>query len=242
METRSVAQAMARVLRSSACHKIDFYVGSFHVDAAGFELVAKALDAGKIKIVIYEELGDGAGYNPERNVMGVASVDVCTTALGRSIVVHECVHVLYDIRNTNRYGATDEATSYIAGALYDGYALRDFVTSGVSAAVAAAGGVRGKLSGTTSRAIGISNVYAAKKSGRGGAPAAIGISNVTASPADEYIDLGAVAIHKAAAEAAATVFDRPAARVSDELVKKLCTAIVAHPIYAHLAKAKKKSH
>jgi len=241
METKSVAQAMARVLRGNACRKIDFYVGSFHVDAAGFELVAKALDAGKIKIVFFEELGDeGGAYGPKVNTMAVGSPAVCTTALGRSIVVHECVHVLYDIRNTNAYGVTDEATSYIAGALYDTYALREFIVSGVSAAIAATGGSRGGISGTTTRAIGISKVYAAKS--KGASASAIGISNVGAPTSDEHIDKDAAAIHLAAAEAAATVFDRPAARVSDELVKKLCKTIVAHPLYAHLAKGKKKAH
>ena len=79
METRSVAQVMARVLRSSACRRIDFYVGSFHVDAAGFELVAKGLDAGKIKVMIFEDLEyGGAAYLDQKNTIVVTSVDVCT--------------------------------------------------------------------------------------------------------------------------------------------------------------------
>lgn len=232
METRSVSQAIARVLRSSACRKIDFYVGSFHVDSAGFELVAKALDAGKIKVLIYDALGNGAAYSDTKNFIGVASADVCTTALGRSLVVHEAVHALHDIRKTRNDEGMNEAISYIAGALYEVYTLREFVSSGVSAAIMATGGMRGSLGGSTSRAIGISRVYASKPAK--GSSAAIGVSPVGSSPDDQYIDKGAAAIHKAAAEAAATVFDRPAAMVSDDLAKKLRAAILAHEVYAHL--------
>jgi hypothetical protein len=231
METKSVGQAIARVLRSSACRKIDFYVGSFHVDSAGFELVAKALDTGKIKVVIYEELADGAAYSEKLNVIGVASADVCTTALGRSLVVHEAVHALYDLRKLSFDPATGEATSYISGALFESYTLREFLGGVGGAAFAATGGARGSVGKTVSRAIGISRVYASKPAS---GSSAIGVSRVGGSAEDQYIDKGAVAIHQAAFEAAATVFDRPAATVSDTLVKKLRATILAHEIYAHL--------
>lgn len=235
METKTVGQAMARVLRSTACRKIDFYVGSFHVDGAGFELVAKALDSGRIKVKIDDPFEDGgATYEVRHNTIVVTSADICGTALGREFVVHECVHALYDIRKALLDPVTGEATSYVTGALFNGYALRDFVTGGGGGRFnGTVLGLRGGAGGgMKSRAIGISKVYA---SGRDGSPAAIGISKAGGPAEDEYIDLGAAAIMQAASVAAATVVDRPAAKVPANLVNALRTKILAHPVYANLA-------
>lgn len=242
MDTKSVGQAMARVLRSNACRRLDFYVGSFHVDGAGLELVAKALDGGKIKVVIDDPFGDGgATYGVRENTIWVTSADICNTALGRNLVVHECVHALYDIRKLLFEAVEGEATAYITGALYDGYALRELFGAGGGGSFGASTGMRGgPVGGKRSRAIGISKVYASSK---GTTASAIGVSKVGGGPDDAYVDHGAAAIMKAAYTAAAAVFDRPAAKIPASLVTAVRSALLAHPVYADHAdkhgKAKK---
>ncbi|WP_342362182.1 hypothetical protein [Terrarubrum flagellatum] len=118
-----------RTLLSPSAAKIDFALGSIHVDGAGFAGVAALVAHGGIGIKVEnQQTGEAASYNYPKNSLSFPLGYSGTSPDDREAIVHECTHALHDIWGGGRWWSErgsittarteNEAAAYIAGALY----------------------------------------------------------------------------------------------------------------------------
>jgi hypothetical protein len=123
-----------KVLTSSTAMKIDFTLGSIHVDAAGFTSVYLAIlnktmgfpgidvDVGKVPS------GAAAAYDSGDDTFQFPHAAYGMAANEQAIIIHESVHAMRDLKGamflSERRGIVfttrteDEAAAYVAGALF----------------------------------------------------------------------------------------------------------------------------
>jgi hypothetical protein len=137
---------IVNALMSRAAQKIDFTLGSIHVDASGFYLVAQQIHnwiAGQVGVgveVAQVRPGAVAQYNPTRRLYTFPRADYGRNADEQGTIVHESVHAMNDLRAHTILTATgpkfptslgytghdpmfptfldDEATGFLAKALF----------------------------------------------------------------------------------------------------------------------------
>lgn len=125
-----IAYTVTRVLSSPAAQKIDFRIGSIHVNGAGLARIRSLVAVGTISTnVVPMDPGVGAQYVPGANTLEFPSAVFGTTPEDKCTIVHECIHALHDIYGGGSYHAQqggsrftprseNEAAAYIGGALY----------------------------------------------------------------------------------------------------------------------------
>ena len=129
-------QTVTKVLTSPSARKIDFTLGSIHVDYAGFMSVFMALASRQqgyagIDIEIDEDLPAGAqaAYFPTEDKFHFPHAAFGLTDVSEKIaIIHESVHAMHDIAGGNYYSSgrgsrlttrsENEAAAYVAGGLY----------------------------------------------------------------------------------------------------------------------------
>jgi hypothetical protein len=124
-------QLVVQILKSPAAKKIDFWLGSIHVNAVGLNLVVNAVNNGIIDLKIGPvNAGAAAMYGNRENAYTFPSTAVLSTPSGRTDVLHESVHAMQDVgggkvisERGSMFGteSENEAAAYVAGALFEIY-------------------------------------------------------------------------------------------------------------------------
>ncbi len=127
----TLAANVARVLRTTPAHRINFKVDNITVDKKQMELVAKAIDAEDVQVVVgHTGPKLGAGYSSfkgrrldpgERKIIGkitLGSEDTVKFPVGRAAVFHESVHALVDVKGFKITMHNDEVVAYLADMMY----------------------------------------------------------------------------------------------------------------------------
>jgi hypothetical protein len=132
MSSAILRSKLLNLLLTDGVRKIDFAFRSFHVDIGGFMSVWSGLATGVIDVVVDTDMPRNATaeYDYRHNTFKCRGEDYGSTANEKSALVHESVHAMRDIRYPGSHGspatwAEDEATAYIAGALFKLYAFPD---------------------------------------------------------------------------------------------------------------------
>jgi len=131
-ETIHLRQVVQSLVMSNSAQKIDFWIGSIHVDGNGFASVQFALTkqaAGYGSMTI--EIGGVAkgadlSYNIDDNAFHFPHARYGATDKEQMLIIHECVHAMLDIAAGTPLplGAVpitkseNEAAAYIAGCLF----------------------------------------------------------------------------------------------------------------------------
>lgn len=138
----SAAKAtVLKTLNHWAIQDIKFTFDGISIEPAMFQEVAKAIQAGRVKVKFHPFLAGSALYESGAgdggNTMYVGFMNA-TTIAEQGLIVHEAVHAAMDVRklsqDTKNYKhqymmvVTSESCAYIAQALYQGLAAHGLVT------------------------------------------------------------------------------------------------------------------
>jgi len=105
------------VLRNPRISNIDFHVGHCHVSGTGYELVAAAIEDGRISVETGES-SEWAAYGVGTNTFFVRRSQSFRLS-DQALVVHECTHALLDIRNAWKFtDLSSEAAAYLAQVVF----------------------------------------------------------------------------------------------------------------------------
>jgi hypothetical protein len=128
MSSEILRAKLLNLLLTDAVRKIDFVFGSFHVDFGGFMSVWSMVATGGIDVDVQplSEKDAAGGYNYPTNKFLFPDEGFGTTPDQQSVLVHESVHAMRDVRyhggsEPRATWAEDEATAYVAGALFKLY-------------------------------------------------------------------------------------------------------------------------
>lgn len=123
MSTELLRQRMIGVLRSVPCRSIDFRVGGFRAEPAGYERIARLLGPrGPIKTDIEANDEGIASYDSKTNTVSFPEPGYGRDVAERALIVHELTHALEDERRRTMGELELEVVAYVAGALYAKYA------------------------------------------------------------------------------------------------------------------------
>jgi hypothetical protein len=119
------------VLLSPSAQKIDFWLGSIHVDGPGFRTVVDALNHYKVFVKVGGvPRGAAAAYDTMNNCFNLPTATYGQSAVDKQAVVHEAVHAIQDIAGGTLYStrgsiftseSENESAAYIAQELYGCY-------------------------------------------------------------------------------------------------------------------------
>lgn len=105
------------VLRDPRTSLIDFHLAHFHVSGAGYELVAGAIEAGKITVEVGEST-EWAAYSFADNTLYTRRSPILNNA-EQALIVHECTHALLDLKNAWKFtDLSSEAAAYLAQTVF----------------------------------------------------------------------------------------------------------------------------
>jgi hypothetical protein len=117
-----LAHRLANLLLSWDVQSISFTFGSVVVMPDGFRAVANALVAGDIGISTDPTKlrpGEHARYEYDRlNLLMFRTDNILDTKFGRAVAVHECKHVISDIKGKNVARRSEEAAAFLAESWY----------------------------------------------------------------------------------------------------------------------------
>lgn len=128
-----ILQTVKDVLTSTSARRIDFHLGTIHVDAVGLMVISHFVSFGRIAVKVAPMApGVAAQYDPGANTLEVPRDNYGANAKERSDILHECVHALHDMFGggsmfPKRAGSLltprseNEAAAYVADALYYSY-------------------------------------------------------------------------------------------------------------------------
>jgi hypothetical protein len=135
---------VTNILMSPAAQKVDFWLGSIHVDGAGFrEVVGSTYFAmcgfKGVKIVRERQPeGAAASYYPSTDTLALPnSRNYGASAVQKYHIVHEAIHAMQDITGGSWYSergsifttfAENEAAAYVGAALYSLYSTGEVFT------------------------------------------------------------------------------------------------------------------
>jgi hypothetical protein len=114
-------QDVIGILTDQHSRSMDFHIAGLHVNGAGLELVANHIQSGRIALCSSNNLSTAGRYRFARDELQVRSdlSDDLEDSNTRSLIVHEAVHALTDIRRVTRMtNLQSEAAGFIAQALY----------------------------------------------------------------------------------------------------------------------------
>lgn len=116
-QQREAKQAVLAVLRDPVAANLHFKIGSMEVKPGDMALVADAIERGRIRIIHRPSMGHMAAYDSSRNRMAIPFARQPNVG-DRSLIVHECVHAVMDIRRVAQTMQQAEGMAYVAQALY----------------------------------------------------------------------------------------------------------------------------
>ena len=123
MSKELLRQRMIGILRSMPCRRIDFRVGGFRADPAGYEKIARLLGRrGPIKVDIEPNDEGIAFYDSKTNTVSFPEPGYGRSVGERALIVHELTHALEDERRRTMGELELEVAAYVAGSLYAKYA------------------------------------------------------------------------------------------------------------------------
>jgi hypothetical protein len=108
-------QAVLEILKSLP--SFSFTLGEMKIEKADLEEIGRIVEERRIDIVHEPWLGESAAYEHSPNVMKLG-FQKASTALRRSVIVHESVHAILDKRGQMETMRNSEAASFIAQATY----------------------------------------------------------------------------------------------------------------------------
>lgn len=117
----AIKDDIRQILTDEHSRSMDFTIAGLRVNAAGLRQVADYLADDRIAICARDEMSTPARYRMTRDEMHVRSDlgDDLEDSNKRSLIVHEAVHALADIRGLSRMtNAQSESSGFIAQALY----------------------------------------------------------------------------------------------------------------------------
>jgi len=121
-----------RILRGPVTQRIRFIFaapgGNVTIAPQTFEVVARAIDAGKVHVARPTDLAAGvaAQYNDVARTRAdgtqvaadTIEVNSATGRINEGSVLHECLHCAYDLLKTGITAADEEASAYIVSSMY----------------------------------------------------------------------------------------------------------------------------
>ncbi len=119
-ETEQLTDMIIAVLSTDAAQRIHFSYSGGLVTGRGFGKVVGALVEGKITPIYAPQLGiEKAFYDPggDNFYLGFKTLGARSGVL-EGLILHECVHALFDIERLHMYVEQSEAAAYVAQALY----------------------------------------------------------------------------------------------------------------------------
>jgi hypothetical protein len=117
----AVKEDIRRILTDQHCRSIDFTIAGLRVNGAGLGQVAEYIRDGRIALCERSDMSTPGRYRMTRDEMHVRSdlSDDLDDSNKRSLIVHEAVHALADIRRlSGMTNAQSESSGFIAQALY----------------------------------------------------------------------------------------------------------------------------
>jgi outer membrane protein OmpA-like peptidoglycan-associated protein len=122
---------LTNVLTSAAAQRIDFWLGSIHVDGRGLSSVVQALKDGRIDVTIAQlQKGAAAEYANATKFFRFPTATWGLTPSDRKAMLHESIHAMQDLAGGQlwsergsvfTYESENEAAAYVGGALFDIY-------------------------------------------------------------------------------------------------------------------------
>lgn len=109
------------ILRDKYCSSIDFTIAGLKIDGAGFQEVASHISEGRIAVCGRRRMSTPGRYRFTRDELHVKSDlgEHLDNAKIRSLIVHEAVHALSDIRKVSRMtNIQSESAAFITQTLY----------------------------------------------------------------------------------------------------------------------------
>lgn len=135
---------VTNILLSPAAQKIDFRLGSIHVDGAGLGEVAAStyfavLGFKGVKVVQERQSeGSGGSYDNKTNTLSLPNTRrFGTSTYDKMTIVHEAIHAMHDMAGSTWFSergsmfttaAENEAAAYVGGALYTLYSSSETFT------------------------------------------------------------------------------------------------------------------
>lgn len=117
----SVKEDVLQILRDEHCRSMDFTIAGLRVDGGGLREVSDYIANDRIMICTRDQMSTPGRYRMTRDEMHVTSDlnDDLEDSNKRSLIVHEAVHALADIRRLSQMtNAQSESSGFIAQALY----------------------------------------------------------------------------------------------------------------------------
>lgn len=117
----AVKDDVVNILRDEHCRSMDFTIASLRVNGGGLGEVANYIADDRIMVCSRDEMSTPGRYRITQDEMHVRSDldDDLEDSNTRSLIVHEAVHALADIRRlSGMTNAQSESAGFIAQALY----------------------------------------------------------------------------------------------------------------------------
>ncbi|WP_315833276.1 hypothetical protein [Bradyrhizobium prioriisuperbiae] len=126
LDKNALCARLVGLLASPAVQQIDFSFGQYRVNSSGFRAVSTALLMKTLGYVGIDidiggvPIGAGAAYDPNTDKLLFPTATFGGTLTEQMIIVHECVHAIFDIEGFKFTGTytENEGAAYVAGALY----------------------------------------------------------------------------------------------------------------------------
>jgi hypothetical protein len=106
-------RAVLAALRGRAIAGMNFGIGRIYIIAYDYEIIANAVESGKIGVKVDPSLSNKAVYHP-----GINRIDVAPGGSDVSLIIHECTHAIFDVHKIRTRVEETEGLAYTAQALY----------------------------------------------------------------------------------------------------------------------------
>ncbi|WP_182865705.1 hypothetical protein [Stieleria mannarensis] len=115
---RSLQLIVLGALSNRATKSINFLRGSHRVSTRELMVVGNAIIDGKIRVLQSSSIRSGrAVYDSDRNVIELGR-SAGRTNKSKALIVHECVHALFDLRQDTMTVGVSEGLAYVAQSIF----------------------------------------------------------------------------------------------------------------------------
>ena len=124
-------QIVLNTLDKLEIRKIAFGFGTIYINALSFESVKEAIKKDKIKVEYKSSLGaNTAKYRYTANTLFLGFKDTGGSTDREALIVHECVHAIFDIAGKTMLVKQSEAAAYVTQVLYFYYRNESAILAG----------------------------------------------------------------------------------------------------------------
>lgn len=124
-------QIVLNTLDKPEIRKIAFGFGTIYINALSFESVKEAIKKDKIKVEYKSSLGaNTAKYRYTANTLFLGFKDTGGSTDREALIVHECVHAIFDIAGKTMLVKQSEAAAYVTQVLYFYYRNESVILAG----------------------------------------------------------------------------------------------------------------